>query len=348
MEVQNTEKLKQDLNLSFKAIGIAFTKVVTDEQMETYIDNTYTYKVAVVDTIKKILLFTGGMALSGPTLALGLLLAKEIEKVSRLKDKHGNAKKLKAQYKLILRKIEKEIDKESDKDNPNEKYIRGLKSFKRDIENRLTKLDNIMAESEEDLNESYNVKLNNMLNSFLKEDFYGVDDGASGLEKEAMKSDKAVASTPTDASSEDSPPAEVKPDVNSKEEPATNEPEEDSDTQATDSEEEDDDGLIDTGDEDEAEEQTKFGNRRLICERLLDLTDKLHYNLQILYKIDNKQTNNEKLSIFLENKIKKAIEKINIIIDKQIETIDYNKLVIYDVYFTEIYLTTNEILKTLL
>lgn len=346
MEVQNTDKLKQDLTLSFKAIGIAFTKVATDEQMETYIDNTYTYKVAVVDTIKKILLFTGGMALSGPTLALGLLLAKEIEKVSRLKDKHGNAKKLKAQYRLILGKIDKEINKESDKDDPNEKYIRGLNSFKKDIENKLSKLDSIMAENEEDLNESYNAKLNNMLNSFLKEDFYGVDDGAAGLEKEAMKSDKAVANTPTDVSSEESPPAEVKSDVNSKEEPAEDEPGEDSDTQATDSEEEDD-GLIDTGEEDE-EEQTKFGNRRMVCDKLLDLSEKLQSNLQILYKIDNKQTNNEKLSLFLENKIKKAIEKINIVIDKQIETIDYNKLVMYDVYFTEIYLTTNEILKTLL
>lgn len=329
-------------------------KASTDEQMEQYINESMTYKSAVVSFIKKLVLITGGMAVSGPGLALGLLFMHEIDKVSKLKDKVGNAKKLKRQYKLIINNLTKSIDKEEEKEEPNEKYVKGLKRIREDIENKMSRLDEFIGK-ESSINESKAYSLNHILEEYLAEDFYNVDGDASKLEDDAIAMDKGKVPKPTETTPNNDDVPNRDGEDNEKEDQDNSEGSDDNTDESTSDEtseddtdsEEGEDGDDDSeGSEEDNEDEPKFGNRKVICDRLLDLKEKFSYSLETLYKLDTK--NNEKLEEFIAKKINKAIDKISIIIEKQIDTIDYNKLVIYDVYFTEIYLTTNELLKTLI
>jgi hypothetical protein len=328
-------------------------KAHTDEEMENYVTQSATYKSAILSFTKKLILVTGGMVFSGPLLALGLLFTEEINKVSKLKNKTETAKKLKAQYKSIVNNIDRSIMHEEAKDNPNEKYVNGLKKVQEDINKKIDKLNGYIMDSEPryDYKESLNIELNNLLNEYLAEDFYGVDKDAASLETDAIKGSKLPdkpgkgdsngkeeKETPTDSS-----------EINSDGDSSSDEGDQSSEN--SDSDSGDDTGSEGTdedgGDDSEQPDEPKFGNRKIICDRFLDLRDKFKNSLEILYKLDSAKQN-EALTKFLENKILKAIDKITVVIDKQIDTIDYNKLVVYDVYFKEIYLTTNEVITTLL
>ena len=367
MEQVNKENILKDLKLSVNAAGHLLMKANTDEEMEKYVTQSATYKSAILTFTKKLVLITGGMVISGPMLALGLLLTEEISRVGKLKDKATTAKKLKAQYKSIVNNIDRSISAEEDKDEPNTKYINGLKKVQRDIEGKISKLDEYITNEEPryDYKESVNIELNNLLKDYLSEadgDFYDVEGDASDLEDDAIKggklpdkpgkgdtSEEENKESPVDSSEVTGSKSSTSDKSGEGSEDGDDSSGDDTGDEETDEETDEEDGEdtgLDGGETDEPDEP-KFGNRRVICDRLLNLRVKLKNSLEILYKLDASKQN-ESLTRFLEKKILKTVEKITVVIDKQIDTIEYNKLVIYDVYFTEIYLTTNEVITTLI